>query len=80
MTQENKNLIAFNLYFLFHRQDLLLESMQDLIKWVEEGKIKAPALQPFPFEKVADAHRALESGATVGKLVLKSAKDPNRSL
>jgi len=71
MTQENKSLIAFNLSFLFHRLDLLQESMQDLLSWVEEGKIKAPAIQPFAFEKVADAHRALESGATVGKLILK---------
>ena len=71
MTQENKSLIAFNLSFLFHRMDLLQESMQDLLKWVEEGKIKAPAVQSFPFEKVADAHRALESGSTVGKLILK---------
>jgi NADPH:quinone reductase-like Zn-dependent oxidoreductase len=71
MTQENKSLIAFNLSFLFHRMDLLKEAMQDLLKWVEEGKIKAPALQPFAFEKVADAHRALESGTTVGKLILK---------
>jgi len=75
MTQENKSLIAFNLSFLFHRKDLLQESMQALIKWVEEGKIKAPAVQPFPFEKVADAHRALESGATVGKLILKPGKN-----
>ena len=51
--------------------DLLQESMQDLLKWVEEGKIKSPAVQPFPFEKVADAHRALESGNSVGKLILK---------
>ena len=71
ITQENKSLIAFNLSFLFHRSDLLLESMQDLLRWVEEGKIKASAIQPFAFEKVADAHRALESGTTVGKLILK---------
>ena len=71
MTRENKSLMAFNLSFLFHRRELLQEAMQDLLKWVEEGKIKAPAVQPFPFEKVADAHRALESGATVGKLILK---------
>jgi NADPH:quinone reductase-like Zn-dependent oxidoreductase len=45
--------------------------MRDLLNWVEDGKIKAPALQEFPFEKVADAHRALESGKTVGKLILK---------
>ena len=79
MTQENKSLIAFNLSFLFHRKDLLLEAMQDLIKWVEEGIIKAPVVKPFPFEKVADAHRALESGATVGKLILKPAKGPDNN-
>jgi NADPH:quinone reductase-like Zn-dependent oxidoreductase len=71
LTNENKSLIAFNLSYLFHRKDLLRESMQDLIKWVEEGKIKAPPLKSYPFENVADAHRALESGKTVGKLILK---------
>jgi len=71
MTQENKSLIAFNLSFLFHRKDLLQESMQDLLRWVEKGKIKAPVVQSYPFEKVVDAHRVLESGTTVGKLILK---------
>lgn len=71
MTSENKGLIAFNLSYLFHRLDLLEDAMGDLIKWVEQGKIKAPALQQFPVENVADAHRALESGQTVGKLILK---------
>jgi len=73
MTNENKSLIAFNLSYLFDRMDLLKESMQDLMKWVAEGKIQASALQAYPFEKVADAHRALESGKTVGKLILKFA-------
>jgi NADPH:quinone reductase-like Zn-dependent oxidoreductase len=45
--------------------------MQDLMQWVSEGKIRPVALQTFPFENVADAHRALESGKTVGKLILK---------
>ncbi len=71
MTRENRSLIAFNLSFLFHRTDLLMESMQDLLKWVDQGKLKAPVIRSFPFDKVADAHRALESGTTVGKLILK---------
>ena len=71
MTQQNKSLIAFNLSYLFHRIDLMAEAMSDLIKWVEAGKIRAPALQNFTFEQVADAHIALESGNTVGKLILK---------
>ena len=71
MTRDNKSLIAFNLSYLFQRTELLEESMQDLIKWVEEGKIKAPPLQRFAFEQVSEAHQTLESGATVGKLILK---------
>ena len=73
MTGDNKSLIAFNLSYLFHRADLIKESMRDLMKWVAEGKIKAPAVQSYPFDSVADAHRALESGKTVGKLILKFA-------
>lgn len=71
MTNENKSLIAFNLSYLFDRRDLLQEAMQNLLQWVEAEKIKAPPLHRFPFEKVADAHRAIESGGTVGKLILK---------
>lgn len=71
MTGENKSIITFNLSYLFHRMDLFKEAMQDLLKWVEEGKIKMPPLQAVSFENVAGAHRALESGNTVGKLILK---------
>jgi NADPH:quinone reductase-like Zn-dependent oxidoreductase len=71
MTRDNKSLIAFNLAYLFDRNDLLQESMQIMIKWVEAGKIKAPPLQSFDFKDVAQAHQALESGTTVGKLILK---------
>jgi NADPH:quinone reductase-like Zn-dependent oxidoreductase len=70
MTQENRSVIAFNLSYLFDRTALLHQGMWDLLRWVSEGKIKAPILRGFPLEKVADAHRALQSGQTVGKLVL----------
>jgi NADPH:quinone reductase-like Zn-dependent oxidoreductase len=71
LTNDNKSILAFNLSYLFHRTDLLRESMQDLLQWVEAGKIQAPPVQAFAYDKVADAHRTLESGTTVGKLILK---------
>ncbi|MBI3289245.1 MAG: zinc-binding dehydrogenase [Elusimicrobia bacterium] len=37
--------------------------------WYEAAKGRYP-LTTFPLERVADAHRALESGDTVGKVVL----------
>ncbi|HXH75940.1 MAG TPA: zinc-binding dehydrogenase [Bacteriovoracaceae bacterium] len=72
MTSENKSLITFNLSFLFDRKDLLGEAMEDLISWYKEGKIKLPLVTSYPIEKVADAHKDLESGKTIGKLVLVS--------
>jgi NADPH:quinone reductase-like Zn-dependent oxidoreductase len=71
LTSQNKSLIAFNLSYLFDRADLLEEAMRDLLMWVEAGKIVAPPVQSFAYDRVADAHRALESGQTVGKLILK---------
>jgi len=70
MTNENRSVMAFNLSYLFDRPDLLRESMGALLAWVDEGKLAAPIVQEFPLESVVDAHRALESGRTIGKLVL----------
>lgn len=70
LCNDNKSLLAFNLSYLFERRDLLAEGMTRLSRWLAEGKLHAPPLTSFPFDRVAEAHRALESGATVGKLVL----------
>lgn len=70
MTSENKSLITFNLSFLFGRQDLFREAMDDLLKWYSEGKLAAPKVQTLPLSEVGEAHRLLESGQTIGKVVL----------
>lgn len=70
MTSQNKSLIAFNLSFLFSRKDLFQEAMNDIMKWMSEGKLKVPKVTTYSLEKVGEAHRDLESGKTVGKLVL----------
>ncbi len=44
--------------------------MGQLLAWLEEGRIAAPPVKTFRLEEVADAHREIESGLTVGKLVL----------
>jgi len=44
--------------------------MDQLLGWVEDDKIQPLAVHTYPLEQVAQAHRDLESGQTVGKLVL----------
>jgi NADPH:quinone reductase-like Zn-dependent oxidoreductase len=73
MTTENKGVVAFNLSFLLARTDLLHPAVNDLIAWMEAGKIQAPKVRSFALADVAQAHRALESGETTGKLVLRTA-------
>jgi NADPH:quinone reductase-like Zn-dependent oxidoreductase len=70
LTGDNKSVLAFNLSYLFDRTDLLTEGMNTLLDWLAAGRLRAPPVTKFPLERVADAHRALESGTTVGKLVL----------
>ena len=71
MTSQNKSLITFNLSFLFGREDLFREAMDDLLKWYEEGKLHIPAVKSFRMDEVGLAHKELESGKTVGKLVVR---------
>ena len=71
MTTTNKSVVTFNLSFLFDRTDLLGEAMGAMLPWLEEGKIKVAKVTSYPADKVGQAHADLESGKTVGKLVLK---------
>lgn len=70
MTGENRSVMAFNLSYLFEEKSVLAKAMSDLLAWVAAGELVMPAVRTFAMEDVASAHRALESGKTVGKLAL----------
>jgi NADPH:quinone reductase-like Zn-dependent oxidoreductase len=70
LTNDNTSVLAFNLSYLFEQREVLSEAMARLLAWAEEGKLVAPPVTRFPLDQVAEAHRAIESGTTVGKLVL----------
>lgn len=70
MTNENRSVLAFNLSYLFERSELLLGAMDTMLEWSEAGKLAPPQVTTFALADVAQAHRSLESGQTIGKLVL----------
>lgn len=70
MTTQSRSVLAFNLSYLFDRLDFLAEAMATLMGWLAEGKIRPAPVERFSFADVADAHRRIESGQSVGKLVL----------
>ena len=70
MVPENKSVLAFNLSFLFDQKELLDSAMAELLGWIESGRLKMPTITAYPMDEVRAAHAALESGKTVGKLVI----------
>jgi NADPH:quinone reductase-like Zn-dependent oxidoreductase len=70
MTTENRSVIAFNLSFLFDRPDILEEGTAAMLRWAGEGRLRSPAITTYTLADAGRAHRDLESGRTVGKLVL----------
>jgi NADPH:quinone reductase-like Zn-dependent oxidoreductase len=72
LCSENRSVIGFNVVHMFGRRDALDPAMETMRRWTGEGKLTPPPVTAYPFEKAADAHRDLESGRTVGKLILRT--------
>lgn len=70
LTQANKNVLACNLSFLGTESALLRRGMLEILAGFERGELIAPSVSTYALEDAGSAHRAIESGATVGKLVL----------
>jgi NADPH:quinone reductase-like Zn-dependent oxidoreductase len=70
MVPANKSVLAFNLSFLFDSSDLLLGAMQTILGWIASGELAPPRVTEFSMSEVQAAHAALESGRTIGKLVI----------
>ena len=70
LTTHNRSVLGFNLSFLFDRSELMRAAMTQLMQWLQEDRIQPLTTQGYSFDQVAQAHRDLESGRTVGKLVL----------
>ncbi len=70
MTNDSRSVLAFNLSYLFERRELLDEAMQQIVGWLDAGKLVPPPVVSYPLADVARAHADIESGRTVGKLVL----------
>ena len=70
MTESSKSVLAFNLSYLFDRTDLMADGMADILRWIDDKAIVPPPVTTYPLADVARAHADIESGKTVGKLVL----------
>ncbi len=70
LTTRNRSVMGFNLSYMFEQTHILERSMARLLELADMGVLQPPPVARYPLSKVGQAHRDLESGQTVGKLVL----------
>ena len=56
-------------HYIATREELLARA-NELLQWVASGRLRVRIDRTFPLAQAADAHRALESRATAGKVLL----------
>lgn len=71
MTQTNRSVIACNLSFLSAQGPRLIRGMEWILAHFASGQLSAPSVTVFALENAAEAQAAIESGRTIGKLVLR---------
>jgi NADPH:quinone reductase-like Zn-dependent oxidoreductase len=70
LTQRNRSILAANLSFLQSEAPRLREGMHWILDHVERGDLHPLPVETYPLAEAATAQRRLESGQTLGKLVL----------
>lgn len=68
----SQSLINFNVADFFAlRPAAAMEAMNRLLRWLANGSVAGPAIHALPLSDAARAHQLLESGSSIGKLILK---------
>jgi NADPH:quinone reductase-like Zn-dependent oxidoreductase len=70
MVSKNVSLMGFNLFFLSQKTAYLRKAAEQLMRWYEKGILRPVVGTVFPFEKMVEAHRFLQSRKSVGKVVV----------
>jgi NADPH:quinone reductase-like Zn-dependent oxidoreductase len=70
----NKAVLAFNLSFFANEREMLSDLFDQVLAWLEEGKLSCPRVVEMHMNDIASAHDLISSGATVGKIVLSTAE------
>jgi alcohol dehydrogenase len=66
----NRSLSGFNLGTLMNRDDYLQEAGEAVMRLYKLGVLQPVIGHRFPFQEIATAHRLLQTGETVGKVVV----------
>lgn len=70
LVSKNVSLMGFNLYFLMEKKQYLKTALKILFRLYDRGVLRPLIGAEYPFHKIADAHRFLQSRKSVGKVIV----------
>ena len=79
MVTSNKSVMGFNLSFFIKEIEMLDAMYEQIERWMTptsdnaEGLLRCPRVTEMPMKDIGEAHQLIQSGKTVGKLVMISA-------
>lgn len=68
---DSKAVLGFNLSFFADEHELVRLYFEQIYEWVREGKITVPACTVCDMKDIARAHELIQTGSTVGKIVMR---------
>eukprot|EP00602_Paraphysomonas_sp_CaronLab_P001599 CAMPEP_0185032168 /NCGR_PEP_ID=MMETSP1103-20130426/20067_1 /TAXON_ID=36769 /ORGANISM="Paraphysomonas bandaiensis, Strain Caron Lab Isolate" /LENGTH=356 /DNA_ID=CAMNT_0027567963 /DNA_START=230 /DNA_END=1300 /DNA_ORIENTATION=- len=71
MVVESRAVMGFNLSFFAEEHALIHEYMEQIVSWLESDKIKVAEVTVFEMKDIAKAHQLIQSGMSVGKIVVR---------
>lgn len=69
---ESKSVSGFNLSFFAEEHALIATYMTTLTQWVESGALKFPDTAVMEMKNIRSAHELIQSGASIGKIVMRA--------
>ncbi len=70
LVTSNKSVMGFNLSFFVNEIGMLDIMYEQIEKWMLQGLLRCPRVTEMPMERIGEAHQLIQSGKTVGKLVM----------
>ena len=70
LTVSNKSVLGFNLSFFSEEKEIVGDLLNQVCVWIEEEKLQCPAIKEMDMDHIGDAHTFIQSGQSVGKIVI----------
>lgn len=70
LTVSNKSVLGFNLSFFADEREVVGELFDQICIWLEEEKLRCPRVVTMKMENIGEAHSLIQSGSSVGKIVM----------